>query len=95
LENAEAVGEDQMLHELGAILASARRREMEPSDFAARLESLHARFLGANANTPDMVRRRCVVAKAYDDLIAGADMDRHHHLELLAQALGLDVPHAP
>jgi hypothetical protein len=42
-----------------------------------------------------MVKRRSVAAKAYNDLVAGTDMDRHHHLELLAQALDHDLPHAP
>jgi hypothetical protein len=54
---------------------------------------LHVRFLGSDADRPEVVRQRRDAAAAYDDLIAGADMDRHHHLERLAQALAL--PQAP
>ena len=88
------LAEEQMQQELRAILASAERCELEPSDFVASLGSLHARFFGAKANTPDLVRSRSVAAKAYDDLLAGTGMDRHHHLERLAQALGVDQPDA-
>jgi hypothetical protein len=80
-----------MDRELSELFASARRRELEPSEFVARLDSLHIRLLGATANSDEMVKRRRDAARAYDDFLAEAGMDRHHHLERLADALG----HAP
>jgi hypothetical protein len=85
--------DEQMRLELRSLLDSARGCELAPADFATRLESIHARFLASNATTPEMLKRRRDAAAAYDDLIVGADMDRHHHLELLAQAI--DLPHPP
>jgi hypothetical protein len=91
-----AVGNDeQMRGELGDLLATASRGELVPSDLAARLESLHARFLGAGANTPELVKRRRDAAKAYGKLVAETNIERHHNLELLAQALDLSPPRAP
>jgi hypothetical protein len=78
-----------MRRELGELLASARSGELPASVFAARLVSLHGRFLGEDANTPGMVERRRVASVAYDDLTSGTD--RHHDLERLAQALGVDL----
>jgi hypothetical protein len=80
---------EQMRRELGELLASASTGELDPSDFPARLESLHARFLGESTNTPEMVNRRQEAATAYERLIAVADMDRQHHIERLTQALDL------
>jgi len=79
-----------MQRQLADLLTSVRGGELTPSDFTVRLESLHARFLGEAANTPDMVERRRVASKAYDDLTLG--IDRHHDLERLAEALGIDPP---
>jgi len=94
VENAGVPGsaEEQMRGELGALLASVRDGELEPSTFEARLELLHARFVGKDASTRGMVERRRVAAVAYDDLTSGTD--RHHDLERLAQALGVDLPEA-
>ena len=80
-----------MRDELHELLGSARRGELAPAEFAARLESLHARFLGPDAQTSDMRERRRDAVRAYEDLVAGTDMDRHHHLERLTEAL--DPPH--
>lgn len=82
--------QERMQRELGDLLASARTGGLAGSDFTARLESLHARFLGEDANTPEMVEHRRAASKAYDDLTAGTD--RHHDLERLAQALGIGPP---
>ena len=78
---------ERMRDELDELLGSARRGDLAPADFAARLESLRARFLGPDAHTSDMRERRRDAGRAYDDLIAGTDMDRHHHLERLTEAL--------
>jgi len=40
-----------------------------------------------------MVKRRHDASVAYQRL--DSDIDRHHHLERLAQALGVDLPHTP
>ena len=79
-----------MRRELVDLFVLARDGELARSDFHDRLKSLHARFLGADADAPDMVGRRRVASKAYDDLSSGTD--RHHDLERLAQALGIDAP---
>jgi hypothetical protein len=90
-----AANEEQLRRELNALLASARNGDLASPDFAARLESLHARFLGTDANTPEMVERRLAASAAYDHLTSGKDLDPHHHLELLAATLGVDLPQAP
>ena len=41
---------------------------------------------------PSMVKRRRDAASAYERLIRATDIDRHHHIEVLAQALGVDEP---
>ena len=84
-----ATDDEQMRQELHELFVSARTCDLTPDDFAARLESIHARFLGSDARTSDMLKHRRNAAAAYDDLVAGTDMDRHHHRERLAEALDL------
>ena len=84
-----------MRRELGELLSSGRGGELDPNDFAVRLESLHARFLGDAADSPEMAKGRQHAVKAYKHLIAGTDVDRHHHIELLAEALDPDLPDSP
>ena len=87
--------EEPLHRELVALLAAARTGELAAVDFAARLESLHARFLGEEAYTRGMIERRRLASAAYDDLISAEDLDTHHHLELLAGTLGVDLPAVP
>ena len=75
-----------------ALLAAARTGELAPADFAARLESLHERFLGEEAHTPETIERRRSASAAYDDLVSAEGLDTHHHLELLAETLGVELP---
>jgi hypothetical protein len=84
---------EQMTRELANLLNAARDGQLPASVFAARLEWLHARFLGEDANAPEMVKRRHDASIAHERL--ASDIDRHHHLELLAQTLGVDLPQAP
>jgi hypothetical protein len=92
---AESIDEAAMQRELADLLTLVRNGQVDPSDFTARLEALHARFLGDDANAPEIVERRRAASAAYDELTAGTD--RHHQLELLAKALGVDLapPSAP
>lgn len=83
-------GEKQMGRELNDLLATARTGELEPAEFARRLESLHARFLGADADAPATVKARQDAVEAYEHLIEETDLDGHHHLEALARALGVE-----
>jgi hypothetical protein len=80
---------------LTALLAAARTGELTPVEFAARLESVHARFLGEKAHTPEMIERRRSASAVYDRLLSAEDLDTHHHLELLAGTLGIDLPAFP
>lgn len=73
--------------ELGALLAEARAGELAPAEFAERVESLHARHLGGQIDAPEFVNARREAVAAYDELTRGRD--RHHQLELIAQALGI------
>ncbi len=73
-----------MAHELEQLFVAAQDRELPPAAFISRLESLHARLLGAGADTPEMVERRHSASLAHRRL--ATDIDRHHHLELLAEA---------
>ena len=97
-ENPDALNdlnEERLGRELDALLTDARSGDLAPAEFAARLESLHTRFLGPNAQAPQMIERRRSASAAYDDLWSGEDLDTHHHLELLAASLGIDLPPAP
>ena len=89
------VNDEQMRREVGELLKSARGDELEPSEFAARLASLHGRLLPAAADTRELVRRRRDASRAYGKLAAGTDIERHHNLELLAHALDVSSPAAP
>jgi hypothetical protein len=96
-ENPPAVddaNEEPLGRELDALLAEARSGDLAPPEFSARLEQLHSRFLGRNAQTPEMIERRRSAAAAYDDLWSGEDLDTHHNLECLAASLGIDLPPA-
>ncbi len=81
--------DEQMRQELHELFVTARTCDLTTADFAARLESVHARFLGSAAHSLDLLKRRRNAASVYDNLLADTDMDRHHHLELLAEALDL------
>ena len=81
--------DEQMRQELHELFVTARTCELTTADFATRLASVHARYLGSAAQTPDLLKRRRNAATVYDNLLADTDMDRHHHLELLAEALDL------
>lgn len=83
-------GEERLRRELGELFAAVRVGEVSVPDFAERLESLHARFLGKDAEALEMVERRKLAIKAYEHLTAG--IERHHNLELIAEALGINVP---
>jgi hypothetical protein len=87
--------EEPLGRELDALLAAARNGDLARPEFAARLESLHTRFLGRDAQAPEMIERRRSASAAYDDLWSGEDLDTHHHLERLAASLGIDLPPAP
>jgi hypothetical protein len=80
---------EQMQAELGELLSVARAGELAPTDFLERLESIHARYLGDEALAPEFVSRRGQALAAYDEVRLG--VDRHHQLELLAQALGVEL----
>ena len=86
--------EEALHRELEALLVVARTGELTPAEFEARLESLHTRFLGEEAHTPEMTERRRSASAACDRLLYAADLDTHHHLELLAATLGVDLPAA-
>jgi hypothetical protein len=88
---AEFSSDAAMRREIGDILASARWGEFEPAVFGARLEEVHARFLGDQAGAPDIVEQRHLAEKAYVQLLTGTE-ERHHYLELMADALGVDPP---
>jgi hypothetical protein len=83
-----SVDGDRMERELRDLVASVASGEIPPATFNAQLESLHARLLGEDANTVAMVEHRVAAAKAYAKLSSGTD--RHHDLEQLRSALGIN-----
>ena len=83
-----AESEAQMRVELGELLDVAHDGALSPTVFAERLESIHARYLGPDANSPAAIEARRRAVAAYDKLTSGRD--RHHQLELIATALGID-----
>jgi hypothetical protein len=79
--------EAQMRVGLGDLLDVAHDGTLSPDAFAERLESIHARYLGRDANAPAALAARRKAVAAYDELTSGRD--RHHQLELIADALGI------
>ncbi len=78
----------QMRVELGELLDVAHDGTLSPTVFAERLDSIHARYLGPDASSPAAIETRRKALTAYDKLTSGRD--RHHQLELIANALGID-----
>ena len=83
-----AESEAQMRVELGELLDVAHDGVLSPTVFAERLDSIHTRHLGTDANSPAAMEARRKAVAAYDKLTSGRD--RHHQLELIANALGID-----
>ena len=79
--------EAQMRIALRELLDVAHDGTLSPSAFAERLDSIHARYLGGDADAPAAHAARRKAVAAYDELTSGRD--RHHHLELIADALGI------
>ena len=79
---------EQMQGELGELLSVVRGEGLAPAEFLERLESIHIRYLGDDSNAPEFVTRRRKAFAAHEEFTMG--VDRHHQLELLAQALGLE-----
>ena len=86
-EDDLAERKEQMQRELAELMSVARVDELAPADFLERLESIHVRYLGESAYSPELVDRRRRALAAYDEVTLG--VDRHHELELLAEALGV------
>jgi hypothetical protein len=79
--------EAQMRVALSELLGVAHDGTLSPSAFGERLGSIHARYLGPDVNAPAVVEARRKALAAYDELTSGRD--RHHQLELIADALGI------
>jgi hypothetical protein len=77
-----------MERELGSFLDVVRRGKLTPVAFVEQLEAIHGRFLGDELNSDEPVKARLDALAAYEELLS--DIDRHHQIELLAQALGVD-----
>jgi len=86
-EDDLAARNEQMQRELSELMSVARIDELAPADFLERLESIHVRYLGEGAHSPEFVDRRRRALAAYDEVTMG--VDRHHELELLADAFGV------
>jgi len=74
--------------ELNALLEAARGRELTVAELRDRLNEIHRRYLGDAADAPDWVERRREAVAAYDDF--SQTIERHHAIERLAKALGVD-----
>ncbi len=83
-----APSEAQMGVALCELLDVAHDGALSPAVFAERLDSIHARYLGPDANSRAAIEARRKAVAAYDKLTSGRD--RHHQLELIADALGID-----
>jgi hypothetical protein len=78
----------RMQADLAALHAAAADGRMEPGAFLEQLQLIHLRDLGDEADLPAFVRARHRAYMAYEELTLGRD--RHHQLELLAVALGIE-----
>jgi len=79
---------DQMHADLTAFLDDATAGELSSVDFYDRLTEIHTRYLGGNANTAANKARRAKALRAFERLTREAP-SRHHELELIAEALGI------
>jgi hypothetical protein len=79
--------EARMRVALRELLDIAQDGALSPSAFVEQLDAIHARYLGRDADVPEVVNARRKALAAYDELTSGRD--RHHQLELLADALGI------
>jgi hypothetical protein len=79
---------EAMQDELVALLEEAQERELSPEEFSERLGLIHARFLGDDLNSPENVKGRRAALKAYEQLLD--DIEEHHQIELIAEALRID-----
>jgi hypothetical protein len=89
----EYEGDDRrpaMQAELIALLAAAQAGDLTAEQFGERLELIHARHLGGDIDAPQFVSGRRDALAAYDEFTSGRD--RHHQLELVIRALGLQPP---
>jgi hypothetical protein len=81
---------DQMHAELSALLRDATAGELSPADFYDRLTQIQTRHLGDNANTAANKSKRAKALRAFEGLKREAP-SRHHELELIAGALGIQT----
>lgn len=77
---------EQMRQALDRLVAAAATA-LPPADFESQLTAISERYLGAEADSNLAQTRRRVAIAAYDRLLAQKDVDRHHHIERLAEAL--------
>jgi hypothetical protein len=71
---------------LTELLARAESGELPPAEFEAQLDVILER-LDPDAHGAAAEERRRAAVMAYGRLASQEGMDRHHHLERLAQAL--------
>jgi hypothetical protein len=79
---------DQMRADLTALLGEATAGELSSAGFRDRLAQIHTRYLGDNADTAANRTRRSKALRAFERLRREAP-SRHHELELIADALGI------
>ena len=79
---------EQMQRELRQILAEAQTGDMSSAAFRDGLESIHRRYLGADADLPANARSRRRASELYDDRLG--TIERHHQLERVGRALGVE-----
>jgi len=80
---------EQMQHELREMLEDAYANEMPSAAFRDRLELIHRRYLGEDADLPRYIESRREAGELYDDRLG--TIERHHQLELVGRALGLEL----
>ena len=78
-----------MHRELEELLTVARVEMPVPAEFLDRLASIHARYLGSDADAPGLVDSRLEAVAAYVKLTRG--IERHHQLELVARAINVEA----
>jgi hypothetical protein len=94
-ESRQAELPEPIRADLAALLGDAAAGDLSSADFYDRLTQIHTRHLGDNANTPANKTSRARALRAFEHLGREAP-SRHHELELIAEALGIqpgrDVP---
>lgn len=79
---------DALQHDLRTLLTDVKSTDLGAAEFAERLEAIHRAHFGDDAGHSDLIAARRKSGVRHADYVLS--IERHHALERLARALGLE-----